>query len=129
MPVGRGSSLSGGEWSGTTAQGMPIAFSVAEDETVTAITIGHRFNDCVGSQTFSELTVQSAPDVTCIPGPCSGRLESYRAFGFEDGPVNGPRTMVKGLFLPGGRAQGQASFVGFGACGTATPVEWTATRP
>jgi hypothetical protein len=127
LPFPRAASLSVGEWNGTTSQGMPIAFSVSEDEMVTTITLGHRFNGCSGSETFSDLNVRSAPDLTCIPGPCSGRLASYRAFGFADGPSSGPRTQINGLFLPGDRAQGQASFFDYHGCGNAT-VEWSATR-
>lgn len=123
-----GGSLSAGEWRGTTAQGMPIAFTVAEDETLTELTIGHRFADCMGTETFSNLVVPTAQDVTCFPGPCSGTLQSFRQFGFENGNVSGPHTMVRGLFLPGGRAQGQANFTNFQGCGSAPAVEWTATR-
>jgi len=123
------SSLSVGQWSGTTTQGMPIAFTVSSDEAVTTITVGYSFNSCSGTQTFSNLSVPTAPDVNCIPGPCSGPISSYRAFGYENGSVgSGPSTTVNGLFLPGGRAQGQVSFRDYPVCGTATSVPWTATR-
>lgn len=129
VPFAGTSSLSVGEWRGTTAQGMPIAFTVAPNETVTSITLGHKFNDCSGSQTFSGLSVPTAPDLTCIPGPCRGVLESYRAFGYSNGsPAAGPYTQVNGLFLPGDQAKGQAGFFDYAGCGTATAVEWTATK-
>ena len=126
--TGRSGSLSVGEWSGTTAQGMPISFLVSPDETVTTITVGYDFNGCSGSHTFVDLNVPTAPDLTCIPGPCSGVQESYRAFGYSVGSAAGPYTQLNGLFLPGNQAQGQAIFRDYAGCGTAAPVEWTATR-
>lgn len=108
---------------------MPIAFSVSSDEKVTTITVGYSFNGCSGSQTFSGLDLRTAPDVTCIPGPCSGAITSYRAFSYSSsGPIDGPRTTMNGLFLPANRAEGQAGFVNYPGCGTASGVVWTATR-
>lgn len=128
-PLIGSSSPSVGEWSGTTSQGMPIAFTVSSDETVTTITVGYAFNGCSGSHTFLDLNVRTAPDLTCIPGPCSGALASYRAFGYLDGSIGaGPVTQINGLFLPGNQARGQAVFSEYPACGTAPPVEWTATK-
>jgi hypothetical protein len=96
---------------------------------VTSITVGYNFNGCSGSRTFSNLNIPTAPNVTCIPGPCSGSLASYRALNYSDGVFgNGPRTTINGLFLPGNRAEGQAGFSDYGGCGTAAGVEWTATR-
>jgi len=126
--TGGASSLSVGEWSGTTAQGMPISFVVSPNETVTTITVGYDFNGCSGSHTFEDLIVPTAPNLTCIPGPCSGIQESYRAFGYSVGAPGAPFTQLNGLFLPGNQAKGQAVFRDYAGCGTATPVEWTATR-
>jgi hypothetical protein len=72
------SSLSVGQWSGTTTQGMPIAFTVSSDEAVTTITVAYSFNSCSGTQTFSNLSVPTAPDVNCIPGPCSGPISTCK---------------------------------------------------
>lgn len=122
-------SLAVGEWRGTTSQGMPIVFTVSSDEKVTTITIGYSFNGCSGAQTFSGLDLRTAPDVTCIPGPCSGAISSYRAFGYaSSGPIDGPRTAVNGLFVAASRAEGQAGFFNYPGCGTASGVGWTATR-
>jgi len=122
-------SLSVGEWSGTTSQGMPIAFTVSSNETVTSITLGYDFNDCSGSKTFADLNVRAAPQVTCIPGPCSGVVTSYRAFSYLDGSFgSGPVTQINGLFLPGNEAKGQVVFSDYPSCGTPTPAEWTAHR-
>src|SRR5438046_1264923 len=57
-----------GQWSGTTSQGTPITFTVSSDQKVTDITVGYSFNGCSGVQTFSNLNLETAPMVTCIPG-------------------------------------------------------------
>ena len=128
-PSTTNSSLSTGQWAGTTAQGTPIAFTVSSDEKVTTLTLGYNFNGCSGSQTFSNLNLPTAPDVTCIPGPCSGPISSYRAFSYSDGPRGtGPSTTINGLFLPGNLAQGQAAFLDYPGCGSASGVTWSAAR-
>jgi hypothetical protein len=122
------SSLSVGQWSGTTTQGTSITFAVSSEEILTSIAVEYRFNGCSGTQTFANLNVQTAPNVMCIPAPCSGALSAYRAFTYSSGSVaTGPGTSINGLFLPGNQAQGQASFVNYPGCGTAA-AEWTATR-
>lgn len=128
-PLPPPASLSVGEWHGTTAQGMAITFTVSSDEVLTTLSIGHSFNGCSGMQTFSSLQIGTAPNVSCVPGPCSGTISTYRSFNFANGSrVTGPGTAVVGLFLPGGRAQGTAAFNDFPGCGTVTGVEWSATR-
>ena len=123
------SSLSVGQWSGTTAQGTPITFTVSSDEVLIAIAVGYNFNGCSGTQTFSNLNVPTAPGVSCIPGLCSGTTATYPAFQYLGGSRGtGPTTNFNGLFLPGGRAQGLVSFRDYPGCGTAAGVEWTATR-
>ena len=37
-----------GQWTGTTAQGKTVTFTISPDENVTAITVGHEFNGCSG---------------------------------------------------------------------------------
>ncbi len=117
-----------GEWSGTTAQGAVIAFSLSRDEKVTAITIGHSFGSCTGSQTFQNLSLNIAPDVTCIPGPCGPGIASYRAFHYGTGAPGGPLTSINGLFLSNSRAEGTVNFGDYPGCGTVVGVGWTATR-
>lgn len=127
--LGLTASLSVGEWSGTTSQGKPIAFTVSPNETVTTIAVGYDFNGCSGSHTFSDLVVPTNPNVTCIPGPCPGTAESYRAFSYINGSfASGPVTQVNGVFLPRNEARGQVNFHNYPGCGTAVAVEWTATR-
>ena len=117
-----------GQWSGTTSQGTPISFTVSSDQKVTAINIGYSFNGCSGTQTFSNLNLDTAPMVTCIPGPCPNELLSYRAFNYATGSVDGPATAVMGRFSFTTRAEGQASFRDYPACGTAVGVAWSATK-
>lgn len=128
-PLRGGQSLSVGQWSGTTSQGTPISFTVSPAETVETITVGYNFNGCSGFHTFDDVSIRTAPDLHCIPGPCSGTSASYRAFGYSAGSSpGGPRTQINGIFLPGDRAQGQLSFFDYPACGSASGVTWTATR-
>ena len=117
-----------GQWSGTTSQGMAISFTVSPDEKVTAITIGHNFNGCSGSQTFSNLNLATAPDVMCIPGPCAPSISAFRSFGYAAGLAEGPSTQVHGLFLSNSRAEGSAGFRDFPGCGSVIGVAWTATK-
>lgn len=117
-----------GQWSGTTAQGVAIAFTVSSEESVTAITVGHRFNGCSGTQTFSNLSLETAPSVTCIPGPCSPGLSSFRSFGYTSGRSEAPLTVVNGVFLSSTTAEGSAGFRDVPGCGSAIGVAWTASR-
>lgn|GEM_PF-1128655 len=131
--IGRGMlpappSLSTGEWVGLTSQGQLIAFTVSPDEKVTRIEVGYDFADCFGTLSFEDLDVPTNPNVTCIPGPCSGTLLSYRAFGYSDiVRIGNASTQINGLFLPRNQARGQVIFRDFGGCGSAT-AQWTATR-
>ena len=118
-----------GQWSGTTSQGTPITFTVSSDQKVTAITVGYSFNGCSGVQTFSNLNLETAPMVTCIPGPCPSPVSSYRAFSYSAGSIDGAFTTVNGLFTLTTRAEGQVAFRHYPGCGTAVGIGWTATKP
>jgi len=129
LPLAGAPSLSAGEWSGTTSQGTPLTFVVSANEQVTTITLGYDFNGCAGSHTFSDLSVPTAPNLTCIPGPCSGVLNSYRAFSYSAGSApGGPVTQINGLFLPRNEAKGQVTFHNYAGCGDVVTAEWAATR-
>jgi hypothetical protein len=117
-----------GQWSGTTAQGTPISFTVSADQKVTAITIGYRFSGCAGTQTFTSLSLETAPNVICVPGPCPASLTSFRSFNYANGPLEGPATSVNGLFSTTSSAEGQLTFRDYPGCGSATGVGWTAAR-
>lgn len=79
-------------------------------------------------QTFSNLNLDTAPMVTCIPGPCPNAITSYRAFDYLTGSIDGPFTSVNGLFTLKTRAEGQASFRDYPGCGTAVGIAWSATK-
>jgi hypothetical protein len=117
-----------GEWAGTTAHGAPISFTISSDERVTSITVGHNFNGCSGSQTFSNLNLEISPDVICIPGPCPGSLERFKRFSYSSGRLGEPVTTVHGLLPSTARAEGAAYFRDFPSCGTANAIGWTATK-
>ena len=96
-----------GQWTGMTTQGRTVTFTISSEEQVTDITVGHEFNGCAGTQTFSGLSLSIAPQIMCIPAPCSSHLTSYRAFGYGSGnPVEGPATSLNALFTTAGRAEG-----------------------
>ena len=117
-----------GQWSGTTAQGEPIALTISSDQKVTAITVGYRFNGCAGMQAFSNLSIDTVPNVTCIPGPCSPLLSSFRAFGYSAGSSDAGVTIINGRFPSASQAEGVAGFTNYPGCGTVLGVGWTATR-
>jgi hypothetical protein len=124
-----GSDTYAGQWTGTTAQGKTVSFTISGDEKVTTITLGHEFNGCSGSQTFPSLDIAIAPRVECIPAPCPGTLTSYRAFGYTSGnPVAGPSTSLNGVFTSSERVEGTVNFHDFPGCGSAIGVMWSATR-
>jgi hypothetical protein len=131
-PSGPSSPSSGGyagQWSGSTAQGRPITFTIGPNDAVTAITVGHEFSSCSGSQTFSGLNVSIVPQVDCIPGPCPPSLTSFRQFAYDAGnPLTGPSTSLRGLFMSTSRAEGSIAFRDFPGCGTVLGVTWTASR-
>ena len=117
-----------GQWSGTTVQGEPIALTISSDQKVTAITVGYRFNGCAGMQTFSNLRIDTIPNVTCIPGPCSPSLSSFRAFSYSAGSVDAGLTLINGVFPSTSRSEGSAGFTNYPGCGSVLGVGWTATR-
>jgi hypothetical protein len=108
---------------------MPIVFTISADEAVTTITVAHSFNGCSGSETFSNLSLSIAPDVICVPGPCTGSVTSFRRFAFASGNrVEGPSIDVNALFSSASSAEGTVNFRSYPGCGSATGVAWTATR-
>ena len=124
-----GSGSYAGQWSGTTAQGATIAFTVSADETVTAITVGHSFNGCSSSETFSGLNLPLAATVQCIPAPCPSSLQSPRQLEFASGnPFQGPSVDVHGVFAGPTRVEGSVNFRNYAGCGSAMSVGWSATK-
>jgi hypothetical protein len=105
-----------------------MTFTVSPDQKVSAITVGYSFNGCSGLQTFSNLNLETAPMVTCIPGPCPTTVSSYRAFSYSTRSIDGPSFTVNGLFTLATRAEGQVAFKDYPGCGTAAGIGWTATK-
>ena len=128
-PTTPASSGYSGQWSGTTGQGVPIAFTISADENVTTISVSHNFNGCSGSQTFPDLNLPIAPQVQCIPGPCSPSITSYRQLGFVSGDrMNGPSIAIAGLFVSTSRAEGTVAFRNYAGCGDAAGVVSAASK-
>ena len=105
-----------------------MAFVVSPDEKVTSITVGHSFNGCAGVQTFSNLNLETTPNVTCIPGPCPPGVASYRAFNYASAPGDGSSTFVNGVFFSSTRAEGAVGFRDFPGCGSAIGIGWAAGK-
>jgi hypothetical protein len=126
-PTKPSSSALDGQWSGTTAQGTPIAFTVSADQKVTSITVGYNFGGCSGTQTFANLSLDTVPNVICVPGPCATPIDSFRGFNYLSGSLDGPSTTVNALFSATTLAEGQVAFRGFPGCGAAS-AGWTATK-
>jgi hypothetical protein len=116
-----------GEWAGVTAQGSPIRFTVSNDEKVTALTIGYNFSGCSGSHSFSDLSLETRPDVTCIPGPCSQSILSFRQFAYGSGSPFEQSFQLNGIFPANDRSEGSVTFRNYPGCGNAIGVSWTAT--
>ena len=116
-----------GQWTGTTSQGAQFGFTVSADQKITTLTVGRNFNGCSGSQTFSNLSLDTVADVTCIPGPCAPGITAYRPINFGDGRNEGPSTAVNGFFLPPANASGVVRFRDFPGCGNADAT-WDVSR-
>jgi hypothetical protein len=113
-----------GEWTGTTSQGARIVFSVSAENVVTSIAIGHDFNGCRDTDTFSGLSLAIGE-----PG-LSGRVPtpSSPAFGFGSGSPEAPDfVQVLGQFTSRQAAHGTVTFLNFEECGNAV-AHWNATR-
>jgi hypothetical protein len=105
-----------------------VTFTISRDERVTSITVGYSFNGCSGSQTYSNLNLEIAPTVECIPAPCPPSLTSFRQFSHVVGSISGPFTTINGVFASTTAAEGSVGFRDYPGCGTALGVGWSATR-
>lgn len=69
-----------GEWRGTTLQGSEaITFTVSNAQQVTAITIHDRLNGCLGTKTFSGLSLGLLP--VAGVGPSGNNTFQYQSAG------------------------------------------------
>lgn len=116
-----------GQWTGPTSQGATIAFTISDDERVTSLSIGYNFGGCSGTESFSNLNLSIAPDLTCIPEPCPPNLSSFRRLSYSSGR-DGRTVTINGVFGSTTRAEGTVAFRDFPACGSATGTTWTAAR-
>jgi hypothetical protein len=117
-PTGPSSTGYDGEWSGTTSQGSPIAFTISSAEKLTKITVGDNFSGCTGSSSLSPNVALERP-----PVPVPGALLDY-----ESAPPGTPNRMLfHFLFTSSTDAHGMVTFVDFTGCGTVTGT-WTATK-
>jgi hypothetical protein len=114
-----------GEWSGTTVHGVPIAFTVSAEQTVTSITVGYRFNGCSASKTFSNLSLE----IGLPPFPPGRSTPSANpGFGYGSGnPEAADFTQVTGAFTSSQTAAGTAVFLNVANCGNSA-ANWSATR-
>ena len=113
-----------GEWTGATSQGTTITFSVSAPSIVTTITIGHSFNGCRDTQTFSDLSVGIGE--SGFPGRMP--RPSNPGFGFGSGSPEAPNfVQVTGQFTSSQAANGTVTFLNFEDCGN-TVALWNATR-
>ena len=111
-----------GQWSGTTAQGTPIAFTVSGNRVV-AVTVGYSFGGCSGSRAFSDVNAEIV-DLRNSPGVPPTGPPYY--FGTLLGPYSeSDNTMIQGFLSLDKTANG---FIGFTyPCGSALAL-WTATK-
>ena len=82
-----------GQWSGTTLQGRPVAFTVSSNH-VTAITVGYSFGGCSGSKTFANLNVEIF-DVSGPGGQTTPNLP--KGFAYGSGAPDGSSVQLQGF--------------------------------
>ena len=113
-----------GEWTGATSQGTTITFSVSAPNIVTSITIGHSFNGCRDTQTFSGLSVGIGE--SGLPGRMP--TPSNPGFGFGSGSPEAPNfVQVTGQFTSSRAANGTVTLLNFVDCGNSVAL-WNATK-
>jgi hypothetical protein len=111
-----------GEWSGSTSQSQPIAFTVSADQHVTSVTVGWSFNGCSGTGTSSSNPFPiSNPQP---PGP-----PPWDNPGFVSGGQLGKGSgwVVTGAFTSNQTATGTVEFFGFSNCGNSLAT-WNARK-
>jgi hypothetical protein len=118
-----------GLWSGTTAQGTPVTFTISTDEKVTTISIAHSFDGCSESRTFSGLTLPILRDVQCARLLCTPTASPLPQFVLTRGNVgHEPSIQFVGLFPSTTQAEGFINLRDYPGCADALVVRWNATR-
>ena len=112
-----------GEWSGTTSQNQPIAFTVSADQQVTSLTVGYSFNGCSGTETFSNLSLT----IKKLDPPGTPPFNDNPGFGYAGQTVDGGGTLLLGAFTSNKTSTGQVNFVNFPDC-KGSFATWNATK-
>ena len=113
-----------GQWSGTTSQGRPVAFTVSSNH-VTDVTVGYGFGGCSGSKTFSNLNVEIV-DLSG-PGPGGQTTPNSPGFAYGSGAPDGSSAQIQGFFRSNTTADGIVVFAEYPGCGDGFGF-WTATK-
>jgi hypothetical protein len=114
-----------GQWSGTTSQGRPIAFTVSSNH-VTAVTVGYSFASCSGSKTFSNVNVEIVD--RSGPGPGGQPTPNISpGFAYGSGAPDGSSVQIQGFFRSNTTADGVVVFAEYPGCGDGFGF-WTATK-
>ena len=111
-----------GEWSGTTSQNQPIAFTVSTDQRVVSISISYDFSGCSGTETFANLSLTIAK----LDPPGTPPYDNP-GFGYAGQPGDGSGTVLLGAFTSNQTATGMVTFVSFPNC-KASGAMWNATK-
>ncbi len=115
-----------GGWTGATSQGTVITFSVSAPNILISVTIGHNFNGCRDTQTFSGLSVGIGIGESGLPGRVP--TPTNPGFGFGSGSPEAPHfVQVTGQFTSSESANGPVTFLNFEKCGNAV-AHWSATK-
>jgi hypothetical protein len=112
-----------GQWSGTTLQGSPFAFTVSSNR-VTSVSVSYTFGSCSGSRTFSDVNAEIV-DLRSAPTPPPPGASYYFAtlLGSYSETDN---TQIQGFFTSDRAANGIVLLVRPG-CGESL-VLWNATK-
>lgn len=103
-----------GQWSGSTSQGAPLTFVVA-DLTITSITVGFNFGACAGTTTYANLTAPVAA------------VGARVGFSYTSGSPELPEyTQIIGAFNSNTAADGVVVFAGYPGCANQSAT-WTAS--
>ena len=106
-----------GNWSGRTAQGGAITFTISSDQRITALAVDFNFAGCSGTVTIAPnsivFTTAGFADALVVNTP--------------NGPSGPSRTVTQLSFPTAATANGTLDFIDFPTCGTSTTT-WTASK-
>lgn len=99
-----------GEWTGSTSQTRPIAFTVSPDLRITSVALDFSFSGCAGSLSLPA-------DVTLLNATGTAAAAFTHA---PNGPTGSNRTTIHFLFPSIASALGTIEFSDYAGCGNAT---------